>query len=92
MRGEGTTPACPKPHGEREGAGAAGDVFYNDDTGMKVLSLMNKPPEPGDGVAAERTGVFTSGIVSTKQGRRIALFFTGRKHAGENLSHVLAHE
>ena len=53
---------------------------------------MNKPPEPGDGVAAERTGVFTSGIVSTKQGRRIALFFAGRKHAGENLSHVLAHE
>jgi len=70
--------------------GANGDVFYNDDTGMKVLSLMNKPPEPGDGVGAERTGIFTSGIVSTKQGRRIALFFTGRKHAGENLSHVLA--
>lgn len=70
--------------------GADGDVFYNDDTGMKVLSLMNKPPEPGDGVAAERTGIFTSGIVSTKQGRRIALFFTGRKHAGENLSYVLA--
>ena len=67
---------------------AAGDVFYNDDTGVKVLSLMNVPPEPEDGVAAERTGLFTSGIVSTKQGRRIALFFTGRKHAGENLSHV----
>ena len=65
-------------------------VLYNDDTGMKVLSLMNEPPEPGDGVGAERTGLFTSGIVSTKQGRRIALFFTGRKHAGENLSHVLA--
>jgi len=69
---------------------ADGDVLYNDDTGMKVLSLMNVPPEPGDGVGAERTGIFTSGIVSTKQGRRIALFFTGRKHAGENLSHVLA--
>ena len=38
---------------------------------------------------AERTGVFTSGIVSTKEGRRIALFFTGRKHAGENLGSVL---
>ena len=61
---------------------ADGDVLYNDDTGMKVLSLMNEPPEPGDGVGAERTGLFTSGIVSTKQGRRIALFFTGRKHAG----------
>ncbi len=69
---------------------ADGDVLYNDDTGMKVLSLMNVPPEPGDGVGAERTGIFTSGIVSTKHGRRIALFFTGRKHAGENLSDVLA--
>ena len=37
----------------------------------------------------ERTGVFTSGIVSIVQGRRIALYFTGRKHAGENLAEVL---
>jgi transposase len=38
---------------------------------------------------SERTGVFTSGIVSSKEGRKIALFFTGRKHAGENLADVL---
>ena len=37
----------------------------------------------------ERTGVFTSGIVWIVQGRRIALFFTGCKHAGENLAEVL---
>jgi len=37
----------------------------------------------------ERTGVFTSGIVSTKKGRKVALFFTGPKHAGENLADVL---
>jgi hypothetical protein len=29
--------------------------------------------------------------VSTRQGQRIALFFTGQKHAGENLAQVLAH-
>jgi len=40
---------------------------------------------------AERRGLFTSGIVSTRDGRRIALFFSGRKHAGENLADVLAH-
>ena len=39
----------------------------------------------------KRTGVFTSGIVSTREGRTIALFFTGRRHAGENLDEVLAH-
>jgi hypothetical protein len=38
----------------------------------------------------ERKGVFTSGVVSTKEGRKIALFFTGRRHAGENLAQVLA--
>src|SRR5262245_38698803 len=43
----------------------------------------------GESDSAERTGIFTSGIVATKEGRRIALFFTGRKHAGENLADVL---
>jgi len=61
---------------------AQGEVLHNDDTGMKVLKLER---EPGD----KRTGVFTSGIVSTAQGRKIALYFTGRQHAGENLADVL---
>src|SRR5262249_1065026 len=38
----------------------------------------------------ERKGVFTSGIVATRAGRRVALFFTGHRHAGENLAAVLA--
>ena len=66
---------------------AQGDVLHNDDTSMKVLTLNG-------GVKAreswERTGVFTSGVVSTRKGRKIALFFTGRKHAGENLTDVLS--
>ena len=37
----------------------------------------------------ERRGMFTSGIVSTSEGRRMALFFSGRQHAGENLTDVL---
>jgi len=61
---------------------AQGEVVHNDDTSMKVLHL-ERPP--GD----ERTGVFTSGIVSVDEGRRIALFFTGRQPAGENLAEVL---
>jgi len=61
---------------------AQGEVVYNDDTGMKVLALP-APDRP------ERTGVFTSGIISTREGQRMALFFTGRRHAGENLSAVL---
>jgi len=40
--------------------------------------------------ASQRSGLFTSGIVSTTEGCRIALFFSGRQHAGENLATVLA--
>jgi transposase len=61
---------------------ANGEVLHNDDTGMRVLKLER---EPGD----QRTGVFTSGIVSTAAGRQIALYFTGRQHAGENIADVL---
>src|ERR1035438_476136 len=35
------------------------------------------------------TGVFTSGIVSVGQGWKIALYFTGSRHAGENIAEVL---
>ena len=83
---------------------AQGEVFYNDDTGMKILALARASPQrpegdvedpelsrsEGSSSSQERTGLFTSGIVSTtRQGQRIALFFTGRNHAGENLARVL---
>jgi len=71
---------------------AHGEVVHNDDTTMKVLELTGE--QRAAAAAAEetdaRTGVYTSGIVSTADGHRIALFFTGAKHAGENLSDVLA--
>jgi hypothetical protein len=49
---------------------------------MRVLEMERDPSD-------ERTGVFTSGIVSTASGRKIALYFTGRQHAGENLADVM---
>jgi hypothetical protein len=55
---------------------------------MRVLSLDRGAASDVD-IAAERTGVFTSGIVSIGEGYRIGLYFTGRKHAGENLADVL---
>ncbi len=80
---------------------AQGDVLHNDDTTMRILELMGKraeraalTPPSVEGAARsgqrKRTGMFTSGIVSTREGRRIALFFSGRQHAGENLTDVLA--
>jgi len=81
---------------------AQGDVLHNDDTGVKILEMMGLRAqqavftesdneanrEPG---APERKGLFTSGVVATHAGRRIALFFSGNKHAGENLGEVLRH-
>jgi hypothetical protein len=76
---------------------AQGELFCNDDTNMKILALARASPQrveraEGSSSSRDRTGLFTSGIVSTRPGgQRIALFFTGRRHAGENLARVLAH-
>ena len=66
-------------------------LFYHDDTPMKVLSLMeeNASQAAQDPDSKERTGIFTTGILAEVGEHRIALFFTGRKHAGENLQAVL---
>jgi hypothetical protein len=65
---------------------AQGDVIHNDDTTMKILALMqnNKAQDQ-----SERKGIFTTGIVSTINDQKIALFYTGRKHAGENIADLL---
>lgn len=65
---------------------AQGEVAHNDDTGMRILKLAREPAPEG---RPERTGTFTSGIVSRVGTRFIALFFSGWKHAGENLAEVL---
>jgi transposase len=64
---------------------AQGEILHNDDTSMRVLALRGQglprgDPEPHE-VSPDRTGVFTSAVVSTREGRRIALFLTGRRHA-----------
>jgi transposase len=68
---------------------AQGQVLHNDDTAMKVLALTDSSREPTGSDCSDRTGVFPSGIVSILEGHRIALFFTGHRHAGENLAAVL---
>jgi transposase len=73
---------------------AQGQILHNDDSYMRILALMDKRrakllasgklPDP------ERTGLFTTAVVSLVAGiGTLALFFTGRNHAGENLALVL---
>ena len=94
---------------------AQGEVVHNDDTGVKILELMDKrvrhaalertDDETAEGPAEvpaedftedstkepgpDRTGMFTTAIVATGDGHKIALFLSGRRHAGENLKDVL---
>ncbi|HEX9911481.1 MAG TPA: transposase, partial [Desulfatiglandales bacterium] len=66
--------------------GAQGNLFHHDDTLMKILANLKA-------IEAEkvtsRKGSFTTGILAVAGERRIALFFTGPKHAGENLTQLL---
>lgn len=68
---------------------AQGEIVHNDDTTMTLLAF-GKSAFPEDEPSQTRTGVYTSGIVSRSATHDIALYFTGRKHAGENLARVLA--
>jgi transposase len=78
-------------HEELIRTAAQAPLLHNDDTTMKILHLTREQRAAALAKDAdeERTGVFTSGIVAIEGGRRIALFFTGARHAGENLAEVL---
>lgn len=62
--------------------GAQAYLVYVDDTGNRIVRLPRDGP-PG------RKGVFTTGVISSSGHHDIALFVTGRTHAGENLADLL---
>jgi transposase len=72
---------------------AQGQLLHHDDTYMRVQSLRQeiaaalRQAEDPD----QRTGIFTTSLIAQVGQRRIALFFTGQQHAGENLDQVLQH-
>lgn len=62
---------------------AESGVSYLDDTGGRILALKKELQ------GTERTGIYTTGIVSSFDDYTIHLFFTGNKHAGENIDRLL---
>jgi hypothetical protein len=65
---------------------AQAKIFHNDDTTMPVLSFIKENELKTD---KERSGMFTTGIVAVLEDDTVvALFFTGRNHAGENLDEL----
>jgi transposase len=63
---------------------ANSDCIHNDDTGAKILEFMKENEKN-----PERKGIFTTALLAKKEDEQIALFFTGRQHAGENLNDIL---
>jgi len=69
---------------------AQGELFHSDDTTMKILANLQEPKrEPQGEDERSGKGSFTTGVLSVRGEHRIALFFTGKKHAGQNMTEVL---
>jgi transposase len=63
-----------------------GEVLFADDTSVKILACIRENKQKGEG---ERTGTYTTGIVSRVDGYEIAIYRSGRAHAGENVGQLL---
>jgi len=71
---------------------AQAPLLHNDDTPMKVLSLMaERKRAEAVGIKPEAKAINTTGIVAVLETHKVVLFFTGHDHAGQNLAKVLAH-
>jgi transposase len=75
---------------------AQGEVIFQDDTPGRVLTLIEenqsaraKARAQGKAKTEERTGMQTTALVVQVRDRRICLYYTGRRHAGENLAALL---
>jgi transposase len=62
---------------------ASGEVIHTDDTWVRILSCLKEDKEE------KGRATNTSGIVVKVGGRKIALYLSGRRHAGENLAELL---
>jgi hypothetical protein len=66
---------------------AGGKLFHIDDTRVRILSCYREDKNRSE---KERRATHTSGFVVKDEGdHKIALYFSGRRHAGENLDNVL---
>jgi transposase len=75
--------------GALEKIAANAEVSHFDDTHAKILSVI---AENKKNIGKERTGMFTTGIIAkTFDETTIALFYTGKLHAGENMKALLKH-
>jgi len=65
---------------------ANGRLAHGDDTKVKIKSIMKENRELEE---KARKGMFTTGIISFNGEHTIHLFYSGRKHCGENMMVLL---
>lgn len=65
---------------------ANGDIIHNDDSHVKITDLIRNHRLNPD---QERTGTFTTGIMSRTEQCDIVLFYNSSLHAGENMERLL---
>jgi transposase len=77
---------------------AQGELIHHDDTSVRILTLIKENQQIRAAAAAQglsrpkaRTGMFTTALVVRVGERLIALYYSGRAHAGENLAALLEH-
>ena len=75
---------------------AQGELIYQDDTSVRILSLIEENQQAqahaqamGLSRSEDRTGMYTTALVVKVGERTIALYYSGRSHAGENLKALL---
>jgi len=75
---------------------AQGEVIFQDDTPQRVLALIEENQQAtaqacaqGKVKADERMGMQTTALIVQVGEQRICLYYTGRRHAGENLARLL---
>jgi hypothetical protein len=78
------------------GLAAQGDLIHQDDTAVRILSLVRenqafaaRAEALGLSRSPERTGMDTTALVVNGGTRTICLYYSGRFHAGENLVSLL---
>jgi hypothetical protein len=69
---------------------AQGEILHNDDTTVRILSVIKEIKEMREkDEEPDRTGMFTTGIISKIDELQIAIFTSGRNHSGENMEALL---
>jgi hypothetical protein len=65
---------------------AQGQLLYADDTRVKILSCLKENKQLSED---DRCGLQTTGIVARFRDHHIAIYSSGRRHAGENIDDLL---